>query len=346
MYTSGTTGRPKGAVLSYFNLLMNTNTMQVCMTITGDDEVWLSGLPLFHIGGLNGILPYILLGGTSVILPSGQFDAAEVVDLMEREHITGCYFVPTQWQQICAVPGVRDRKLSLRRISWGASVAPPSVLQAMAETFPGVPNYNAFGQTEMSSITCLLQGKDAVRKMGSVGRPVPNVEVRIVDPDMRDVPEGDVGEIVYRGPNVMLEYWKNPTATAEAFDGGWFHSGDLVRRDEDGFLFVVDRKKDMIISGGENIYCAEVEAAIDAHPGVREVALIGIPDERWVETPRAIVAPADPDDPPSTDEIITWCRERLASYKKPTSVVFVDALPRNASGKVLKTTLRERYGSA
>ena len=343
MYTSGTTGRPKGAVLSHFNLLMNTYNMAVSMGITGDDEVWLSGLPLFHIGGLNGILPYLLLGGTSVLLPSGQFDAGEVVDILEREKITGCYFVPTQWQEICAVPGVRDRQLSLRRISWGASVAPPSVLQAMADTFPGVPNFNAFGQTEMSSVTCVLRGEDAVRKMGSVGTPVINVEVRIVDDAMKDVATNEVGEIVYRGPTVLQEYWNKPEATAEAFRGGWFHSGDLVRRDEEGYIYVVDRKKDMIISGGENIYSAEVEAAIDAHPGVKEVAVIGIPHPRWVETPCAVVVPVDAENPPTEDEIIEWCRERLASYKKPSKVIIAEVLPRNASGKVLKTQLRSSH---
>ncbi|HET6793610.1 MAG TPA: long-chain-fatty-acid--CoA ligase [Acidimicrobiales bacterium] len=344
MYTSGTTGRPKGAVLSHFNLVMNTFNMMLTMSITGDDEVWLSGLPLFHIGGLNGILPYLMVGGTSVILPSGQFDPALTVDILERERITGCYFVPTQWQAICAVPGVRDRRLSLRRISWGASVAPPSVLQAMADTFPGVPNFNAFGQTEMSSVTCVLKGEDAVRKMGSVGKPIVNVEARLVDDDMKDVAVGDVGEIVYRGPTVLQGYWNKPDATAESFAGGWFHSGDLCRMDEDGFIYVVDRKKDMIISGGENIYCAEVEAVIDSHPKVREVALIGVPHDKWVETPRAVVVPADPADPPTEEEIIELCRQRLASYKKPTSVVIVAELPRNASGKVLKTVLRQGNG--
>ncbi|GAC1589440.1 MAG: fatty-acid--CoA ligase FadD5 [Acidimicrobiales bacterium] len=343
MYTSGTTGRPKGAVLSHFNLLMNTITMQLTMGISGDDEVWLSGLPLFHIGGLNGILPYIALAGTSVILPSGQFDATEVVDLLEREQITGCYFVPTQWQAICDVADITKRKLALRRISWGASVAPPSVLQSMAETFPGIPNYNAFGQTEMSSITCVLRGEDAISKMGSVGKPVPTVEAMIVDDDVREVPQGEIGEIVYRGPTVLQEYWNKPEATAEAFDGGWFHSGDLCRMDEDGFIFVVDRKKDMIISGGENIYCAEVEAVIDAHPKVKEVALIGLPHDKWVETPCAVVVPADPADPPTQQEIIDWCRTRLASYKKPTSIVLSEGLPRNASGKVLKITLRAEH---
>ena len=343
MYTSGTTGRPKGATLSHFNLLINTYNVMASIGVREADEVFLSGLPLFHIGGVNLISPQILLGGTTVILKTGEFDAAETVELLEREGVTGVYFVPTQWQQICEVPGVRERNFKLRRLLWGASVAPPSVLQAMAETFPGVPNYNCFGQTEMSSLTTVLTGEDAISKMGSVGKPIVNVEARIVDDGMNDVPQGDVGEIVYRGPTVMQYYWNNPEATAEAFYGGWFHSGDLVREDEDGYMYVVDRKKDMIISGGENIYCAEVEAAIDPHPKVREVAIVGVPHEKWVETPVAVIVPNEASDPPSQDEIIDWCRDRLASYKKPSRIVIIDELPRNASGKVLKFQLREEY---
>jgi acyl-CoA synthetase (AMP-forming)/AMP-acid ligase II len=193
-------------------------------------------------------------------------------------------------------------------------------------------------------VTCLLRGEDAIRKMGSVGTPVPNVEVRLVDDTMADVPPGEVGEIVYRGPTVFQGYWNNSEATAEAFAGGWFHSGDLCRMDAEGYIYVVDRKKDMIVSGGENIYCAEVEAVIDSHPKVRDVALIGVPDARWVETPVAVVVPASAGDPPTTAEIVEWCRARLASYKKPTAVVVVDELPRNAAGKVQKTRLRERFG--
>jgi acyl-CoA synthetase (AMP-forming)/AMP-acid ligase II len=346
MYTSGTTGRPKGAVITHFNLVMNTLNTMVTRNIATDDEVWLSAVPLFHIAGLNGILVHLMVGATTVILGSDRFDPAAVVDLLEAQQITGCFFVPSQWQEICAVPGIRHRNLVLRRIAWGASVAPPSVLRAMADTFPGVPNFCAFGQTEMSSVTCLLRAEDALRKMGSVGRPVVNVEARIVDDDMQDVPVGGVGEIVYRGPTVFAGYWNNPEATREAFAGGWFHSGDLCRMDEDGYIYVVDRKKDMIISGGENIYSAEVEAVIDSHPKVREVALIGVPHQRWVETPIAIIVPVDPADPPAEDEIVDWCRSRLASYKKPTAVVVVDELPRNAGGKVLKTRLREQFRDA
>jgi acyl-CoA synthetase (AMP-forming)/AMP-acid ligase II len=211
----------------------------------------------------------------------------------------------------------------------------------MADTFPGVPNYNMFGQTEMSSVTCVLRGEDAIRKMGSVGRPIVNVEARIVDEEMNDVPAGEAGEIVYRGPTVMRGYWNKPEADAEAFAGGWFHSGDLCVADDEGFITVVDRAKDMIISGGENIYCAEVEAAVDAHPKVAEVAVIGVPHEKWVQTPQAVIVPVDPADPPGQAEITEHCRQHIASYKKPTSVRIVDALPRNAVGKVQKFKLRE-----
>ncbi len=345
MYTSGTTGRPKGAVLSHFNLLMNTFNMINFMGITADDRIWLSGLPLFHIGGLNGILPYLLLGGTSVILPSRAVRrrrrSSTCSSRRASRPATSSRRSGRRSARCPVSPSATCR--SLRRISWGASVAPPSVLQAMADAFPGVPNFNAFGQTEMSSVTCVLRGEDAVRKMGSVGNPIPNVEVRVVDEEMNDVPQGEVGEIVYRGPTVLQEYWNKPEATEEAFYGGWFHSGDLVRQDEDGFYFVVDRKKDMIISGGENIYCAEVEAAIDAHAGVAEVAVIGLPDPKWVEVPMAVIVAKDPAAPPTEAEIIDWCRQRMASYKKPAKVVTVDALPRNASGKVLKTQLRQTY---
>ncbi len=344
MYTSGTTGRPKGAVLSHFNLMINTFNMMSAMSMSGDDTVWLSGLPLFHIGCLDGILPYVMVGGTSVILSSGQFDAAAAVEMLISEQATACLFVPAQWQAICAVPGVKQRSFNLRRILTGGAVAPPSVMQAMLDSFPGIPIYNGFGQTEMSSVTCVLRGEDAVRKMDSVGKPIVNVEARLVDGDMHDVPVGAVGEIVYRGPTVMQRYWGRPEATKEAFAGGWFHSGDLCRMDDQGYIKVVDRTKDMIISGGENIYCAEVEAVIDGHAKVKEVALIGVADEKWGETPLAIIVPADSSDPPSEAEIIAYCREQLASYKKPTAVIVVDELPRNASGKVLKTRLREQFG--
>ncbi|MEE4496204.1 long-chain-fatty-acid--CoA ligase [Streptomyces sp. BE230] len=339
MYTSGTTGRPKGAVLTHLNLVANTlNSHEVQPILAG--ERGLACVPLFHIAGLSTCVNHFLAGASVVIGATGGFGAGEMLDLLERERINGCFFVPSQWAAICAHPGVRERRLHLTRISWGAAAATPTLLRDMADTFPGVRIISTFGQTEMSPVTCALGHEDALRKLGSVGRPVSRVDIRIVDEEMRDVEPGEVGEIVYRGPTMMREYWNRPDATAEAFEGGWFHSGDLCRMDDEGFVYVVDRKKDMIISGGENIYSAEVEAAVDAHPGVAEVAVIGVPHEKWGETPRAYVVAHDAANPPTEREIIEHCRERLASYKKPSSVVIVATLPRNASGKVIKGALR------
>jgi acyl-CoA synthetase (AMP-forming)/AMP-acid ligase II len=344
-YTSGTTGRPKGAVLTHFNLVMSTLNSMVGQQFDPDNEVWYVNMPLFHIGGLSGVLLYLMLEGTSVIVPSGNFSAASAVADLERFGVTGCVFVGMQWDEVCDEIDKQRPALSLRRASWGAAATPVHVLAKMSKALPGVPVYSFFGQTEMSPVTCALNAQDAVRKMGSVGKPIVNVEARIVDDDMNDVPVGDVGEIVYRGPTVMQGYWNMPEATEEAFEGGWFHSGDLCQMDDDGYIYVVDRKKDMINSGGENIYCPEVEVVLMQHPGIAEAAVIGVPHARWGETPRAIVVAADAARPPTHDDIVAWCQSRLASYKKPTSIVVVDQLPRNATGKVVKPTLRERFGS-
>ena len=342
MYTSGTTGRPKGAVLTHRNLLLHAFSQIAHLGITSEDNCWLSGAPLFHIAGLSGMVAPLITGGRTIIPSSGGFDPAATLALLERERVTSCFFVPAQWAAMCAVPDIGDRDLSaLRRISWGAAPASTSLLRTMIDLFPQAQCVTAFGQTECSPVTCTLRGEDAIRKIGSVGTPMVNVEVRVVDDDMNDVAPGDVGEIVYRGPLVMREYWNKPAETAEAFRGGWFHSGDLVRQDAEGYYYVVDRKKDMIISGGENIYCAEVENALAAHPKVADVAVVGVPHERWGETPLAVVVPVDPADPPTAAEIEAHSRERLAAYKRPTRVSVVAELPRNPSGKVLKTVLRE-----
>jgi fatty-acyl-CoA synthase len=342
MYTSGTTGRPKGAMLTHQNLVTNTINWSTEMEAHAGD-IWLSGLPLFHIGGVNGVLPFIYLAGTSIITPSTNFDPLESLELLERHRVTMCYFVPTQWQQICSLPEAAAVDTSLlRRALWGASQAPPSTLELLVRTFPSVGIVNAFGQTEMSSNTCFLKAEDTVRKMGSVGLPAVNVEVRIVDYDGVDVAIGEVGEIVYRGPTVMKGYYHQVEATQEAFRGGWFHSGDLVRQDDEGFIYVVDRVKDMIISGGENIYPAEVERAVERHPAVREVAVIGVPHPRWVETPVAVIV-ADGDLHPEAEELLEFIKADLASYKKPSAVVYVEEFPRNASGKILKGALRDSY---
>ncbi|MEI4270516.1 long-chain-fatty-acid--CoA ligase [Klenkia sp. LSe6-5] len=346
MYTSGTTGKPKGAVLTHRNLLMHAFSHITHLGWAPDDRVTLYGAPLFHIAAVAGMLPNLLLGGTFVLTRSGAFDPAETLDELVAEEVSSCFFVPAAWQAIVAVPDLADRDLSrLRRISWGAAPASTTLLQRMLDLFPQAELVTAFGQTECSPVTCFLRGADAVRKIGSIGTPMLNVEVRVVDEAMRDVPRGEVGEIVYRSPMVMREYWGKPAETAEAFAGGWFHSGDLVRQDEEGYFYVIDRTKDMIISGGENVYCAEVEDVLAAHPGVAEVALIGVPDDRWGEAPLAVLAPVDPAAPPTAAELTAWCRERLAHYKCPREFRVVGALPRNPSGKVLKTELRRDHAA-
>jgi acyl-CoA synthetase (AMP-forming)/AMP-acid ligase II len=339
MYTSGTTGRPKGAMLSQGNLVANTLNWVHEIGATADD-VWLSGLPLFHIGGLNGLLPFLYLGATQVITASTGFDAGESIELLRRHRATMAFFVPTQWRDICRHPDVGTLDAERLKVAmWGASPATREVLELLRDTFPRAGVVSAFGQTEMSSNTAFLKGADSTRKMGSVGRPAINVDVRVVDDAGQDVARGEVGEIVYRGPTVMLGYHRRPEATAEAFAGGWLHSGDLVREDDEGYLWVVDRKKDMIVSGGENVYPAEIERVLETHPAVAEVAVVGVPDPRWVETPVAVVVSRDE---VTEEELIAHCRERLAGYKKPSAVVFVPSLPRNAAGKVLKRLLREQ----
>ena len=341
-YTSGTTGRPKGAMLSHGNLLASTLSWIHEMRAAADD-VWLSGQPMFHIGGLNGLLPFLVLGATCIVTPTTGFDPENALALLARHRVTMCIFVPTQWDAICASPGVAGIDVSRLRVAmWSASPASQATLERMTQTFPNADIVSAYGQTEMAGATTLLKGPDATRKMGSVGRPMLGTEFRLVDDELRDVGVGEVGEVVYRGPAVLAGYWGDAAATDEAFGGGWFHSGDLATRDDEGYLRLVDRKKDLIISGGENIYPAEVERALLEHPSVRDVAVVGVPHPRWVETPLAFVVPAE--DASVVDaELISHLRDRVASYKKPSAIVVVETLPRNAAGKVLKRQLREAH---
>ena len=342
MYTSGTTGHPKGAVLTHSNLAAEVMIANYTRPPDLTNDVGFIGVPLFHIAGIGNVLPAITLGAPTVIYPLGAFNPGETLDALEAERVTGIFLVPAQWQAMCAEQQARPRVLQLRTLSWGAAPASETLLRQMNETFPGCNIVAAFGQTEMSPVTCMLLGEDAVRKIGSVGKVVPTVAARIVDENMNDVPVGEVGEIVYRGPTLMDGYWNNPKATAEAFAGGWFHSGDLVRSDAEGYIWVVDRKKDMIISGGENVYCAEVENVMAAHPAIVEVAIIGRAHQKWGEVPVAVAAIRTGE--LRLGDLSDFLNERLARYKHPKVLEIVDALPRNPAGKVLKNELRARFG--
>lgn len=345
MYTSGTTGLPKGAVLTYLNMLAQSFTLISAWSMRPEGEVNLVTSPLFHIGALGSVIPSILLGATMIIAPSGAFDAAATVDLMQRDGVTCVFLVPAQWQLVCDELEARPRDIpSLRVAGWGASPASEGLLRRMAAALPDVDIVALFGQTEMSPVTCVLGGEDAIRKVRTVGKPAPQVSIRVVDENMVDVAPGEVGEIVYRGPGTMSHYWNAPEATAEAFAGGWFHSGDLVSVDEEGFVTVRDRTKDMLISGGENIYCVEVENVLGQHPAVQDVSIVGRDDERWGQIPVAVVVARPDANTPDIEALRDWAGTKLARYKLPRVIEIVEELPRNATGKVDKRKLRDLFG--
>jgi acyl-CoA synthetase (AMP-forming)/AMP-acid ligase II len=343
MYTSGTTGRPKGALLSHKNLVVNTANWIFEVGATRGD-VYLFGFPLFHIGGLVGLYPFIEMGGLSVILPSGGFDPGAVLDSIEASDATVAAFVPAQWQALLDHPDAEAKLRRVRRAIWGGSPASRPLLERMVNSLPPESVMSAFGQTEVTANAVWLAPQDSLRKLGAVGLPALTMEHRIVDETDEPVRRGEVGEIVYRGPTVMLEYFGRPDANADTFRGGWFHSGDLVREDEDGYIWVVDRKNDMIVSGGENIYPAEVERVLVEHPAVVEAAVFGVADERWGETTVACIV-TEAAVTVTIDELRAFCTRRLARYKQPARLAIVDALPRNPSGKVLKRVLREEFES-
>jgi acyl-CoA synthetase (AMP-forming)/AMP-acid ligase II len=342
VYTSGTTGKPKGAVLTHKNLMMDALNLLAEINFNNEPR-WLCVPPLFHAAALGLFLTIVMRGGTTIIVE--QFDPQEIPKTLEEEKISFIFLVPAMWIFLLQSPDIGNYDCTSLTIGVsGAAILPVEVKKKIMGRFPDMSIYDVFGQTEMSPCTTMLKHKDAIRKPGSVGQRIINVEARIVDIDGKDVEVGHVGEIVYRGPTTMLEYYKKPKETKEAMDGGWFHSGDLVREDEEGYIYVVDRAKDMIISGGENIYAAEVEEVLYTHPKVLEVAIIGVPDEQWGEAVKAIVV-AKQGERIGEDEIVSHCKKKLASYKKPRSVAFIESLPRNAAGKVMKFKLREQYGN-
>ncbi len=340
MYTSGTTGRPKGVMLTHDNLLWNAiNYLNSGMIRASDRTVTVA--PMFHIGALGcPTLPLMYVGGTVTILPS--FDATQTLAAMANERVTVQFLLPVMWTALMTVPDFENYDLSSLELAiTGGAPCPLPVLEYFQDR--GVPFQEGFGMTETAPGATLLDADHVKEKAGSIGRPLFYLQTRIVDENDREVPAGEVGELVVRGPNVFVGYWGLPEATAEAFRGGWFHTGDMGRVDDEGFITLVDRKKDMIITGGENVYPIEVEQVLWRHEAVREVAVVGVPHPKWEETPIAVVVLEDGYDV-SHDALISFARERLAHFKCPTGVEYVAELPRNATGKVLKRELRLQFG--
>ena len=350
MYTAGTTGSPKGAVLTHKNEIV------MCMleSMFVGCEPGISNLsnsrvfaapPVFHLAAF-GFCQIAFFFGATIVLPTEVFNPAYIMQTIEEERITAILLIPAMATFLLALPDLDKYDTSSLNI-WvtGAAILPTEIRRQIVKHFPNVKIFDMFGQTEMSPVVSGLPPSEAEGRETSVGRAFPFIEIRVVDDDDNDVPLGTVGEAIYRGPTVMKEYYKNPEATAEAMRGGWFHSADLVRQDEEGFIYIVDRKKDMIISGGENIYPAEIEDVLYKHPKVLECAVIGVYDEEWGESIKAVVVCKQGDEM-TEEEVVEYCKERLANYKKPKSVDFMDALPRNPAGKVLKRVLKEQYGKS
>jgi acyl-CoA synthetase (AMP-forming)/AMP-acid ligase II len=340
MYTSGTTGRPKGVMITHANLAWKNYAHITELGFTADD-VGLACGPLYHVGALDLITTTMIAVGATTIIHR-VFDPAEVVDEIERSRVTAMWTAPAMVRAILEVPGVDARDLtSVKVIIAGGEKMPIPTIERIRATFPSAWFADAYGLTETVSGDTFLDRDSTVSKLGSVGRACQYLELDIWDERGASVPPGERGEVVLRGPKVFKGYWRDPDATSAAFAGGWFHTGDIGLKDDDGYLYIVDRLKDMIVSGGENIASSEVERVLYEHESVVEAAVVGCPDDRWGEVPVAYVVVRSPTSP---DELIAHCRGQLAKYKVPTQVTLVDALPRNPSGKVLKRELRAQVG--
>ena len=341
VYTSGTESTPKGAMLTHDAILWQYVSCAVDAEIASKDLV-LHALPLYHCAQLDVFLgPALYVGATNVITAKPTPD--NLLPLLERHRVTSFFAPPTVWIALLRSP-LFD-KTDLRRLAkgyYGASIMPVEVLRELASRLPQVRLWNLYGQTEIAPLATMLGPEEQLTRPGSCGRAVLNVETRVVDDAMRDVAPGEVGEIVHRSPHLMLGYFHDDERTRAAFEGGWFHSGDLATMDTDGYITVVDRKKDMIKTGGENVASREVEEAIYRLAEVSEVAVIGLPHPRWVEAVTAVIVVKDGQ---KLDEstVIEHCGTHLAAFKAPKRIVFVDALPKNPSGKLLKRELRQAH---
>jgi fatty-acyl-CoA synthase len=338
MYTSGTTGRPKGVMLTHANLAWKNLAHIVEFGFTQADLGLACG-PLYHVGALDLTTTSLIAAGATTIIHR-SFVAADVVDEIERSRVSTVWLAPAMVNAIMALPDIEERDLSsVRVVINGGEKMPIPLIERIQRVFPSAWFADAYGLTETVSGDTFLDRDSIVTKLGSVGRPCLYLELDIWDDAGTSVPAGQQGEIVMRGPKVFKGYWRDPDATAAAFAGGWFHTGDIGVRDEDGYLYIVDRLKDMIVSGGENIASSEIERVLYEHESVLEAAVIGQPDARWGEVPVAFVVSRE-GAVTTADELIAHCRAQLARFKVPKAITFLDALPRNPSGKVLKRQLR------
>ena len=349
-YTSGTTGVPRGALYTHFRKLDNTRIKALEMGAKPEDRHVLV-LPFFHIGGDCHVWPFFLVGGCNVIMPQKSFDPVAVLQVIQNEKATDMQIVPTQLNSILACHDLKDYDLSsLNRIYYAASPMPLELLRKGLEIFGPIFS-QGYGQTESGPQICALPRKDhqvldgtaeEQKVLSSCGQPSLGVHVRVVDEENHDVPPATVGEIIAQSDSLMVEYWNRPDETQEVLIEGWLHTGDLGYYDEKGFIYIVDRKKDMIVTGGENVYSREVEDVLYRHPAIAEVAVVGIPDPVWVERVHAVVV-LKADTVATENDIIAFSKTHLASYKAPKSLEFVESLPKNPQGKLLKKEIRKRY---
>lgn len=352
-YTSGTTGRSKGALGTQRNIAGNPFSLMYAMLAAGvqagstveelaapQRRVTLLSVPLFHATGCHSVLVGSMVNGGTIVLMY-KWNAERALQLIEREKVTGFGGVPTMAWQVLTSPEFGDYDTSsLNSVSYGGAPAPPALVDKIKELLPDRVPSNGYGLTETSSVTTYNSGVNYLRHPDSVGPPVPVCDLTVVGPGGEELPAGEVGELLIKGPNVIKGYWNRPDATAQAIVDGWLHSGDLARLDEEGFVYIVDRAKDMLIRGGENVYCAEVEAAIYEHPGVADAAVIGVPHDVLGEEVGAVICPR-PGAALTADELTEFLKERIAAFKVPAHVWFRDGeLPRNPGGKILKTRLR------
>ncbi|WP_405522403.1 acyl-CoA synthetase [Streptomyces canus] len=339
LYTSGTTALPKGAMMTHRALVHEyLSAITACDLSAGDRPV--HSLPLYHSAQMHVfLLPYLAVGATNIILDAPDGD--RLFDLIEQGRADSLFAPPTVWIGLSNRPDFESRDLGgLRKAYYGASIMPVPVLERLRERLPKLAFYNCFGQSEIGPLATVLAPDEHKGRMDSCGRTVLFVDARVVDENGKDVPDGTPGEIVYKSPQLCEGYWDKPEETEAAFRDGWFHSGDLAVRDAHGYFTIVDRVKDVINSGGVLVASRQVEDALYTHDAVAEVAVIGLPDERWIEAVTAVVVPRGE---VTEAELLDHARENLAHFKAPKRVVFVDELPRNASGKILKRELRDRF---